>query len=49
MKLLDDVTDEENYKHINRNIIDGNVMSMSLIIMERKYGVIDTNYSSCHG
>ena len=36
------------YKHINRTILDGNVMNMSLIITEGKYGAIDTDDSSCH-
>ena len=30
-------------------VIDGNTMNMSLIIMEGKYGAIDTDDSSCHG
>ena len=30
-------------------ILDGNVMSMSFIILEGKYGTIDTDDSSCHG
>ena len=46
---FDDGTDEEDYEHINRNIIDGNVMNMSLIIMEGIYGAIDTENYSCHG
>ena len=48
MNILDYVTDEEINKHINPTIIDGNMMSMSLIIMERKYGYIDTDDYSCH-
>ena len=32
--ILDYGTDEEIYKQINQTIIDGNVMNMSLIIME---------------
>ena len=31
--FLDDVTDEWEYKHNNRNIVDGNVMNISLIVM----------------
>ena len=42
-------TDEEDYEHINWTIIDGNMMNMSLIIMEGKYGAIDADNSSCHG
>ena len=47
--FLDDRTDEEYYKNINQTILGGNVMNMSLITMEGKYGAIDTNNSSCHG
>ena len=49
IQFSDDGTDEEYYKNINQNIIDGNVMNMSLIIMERKYGAIDADYYSYHG
>ena len=49
MIILDDETDEENYEHINRNILDGNVMNMSVIITEWKYGDVDADYSSYHG
>ena len=49
MIFLDDGTDEEIYKHINLTIIDGNVMNMFYIILEGKYGAIDTDDSSCHG
>ena len=42
-------TDEEYYENINRTILDGNVMNMSLIITEGKYGAIDTDDYSCHG
>ena len=48
-EFLDDGIYEEIYEHINWYILDGNVMNMSLIIMEEKYGDIDTNDSSCHG
>ena len=34
---------------MNRTILDGNVMSMYLIIMERNYGAIDSYDYSCHG
>ena len=33
----------------NRIIFDGNVMNISIIIIEVKYGAIDTDYYSCHG
>ena len=49
MVFLDDGTDEEYYKNINRTILDGNVMNMYLVIMEGKFGAIDTDDSSCHG
>ena len=47
--FFDDGTDEEYYEHINRTIIDGNVMNIYLIIMEGKYGAIGTDYYSFHG
>ena len=47
--ILDDRTDEEIYEHINWNIIDGNMMNISLIIMEGKYGAIGADCSSFHG
>ena len=40
---------EEDYKHINRTILYGNVMNIYLIITERKYGTIDADDYSCHG
>ena len=49
MNVLDDGTDEEYYKNINQTILDGNVMNMSLIILEGKYGAIDTNDYSRNG
>ena len=42
-EFLDDGTDEEYNKNINKNILDDNVMNMSLIIMEGKYDAIDTD------
>ena len=42
-------TNEEIYEHINRMILDGNVMNMSLVITKGKYGDIDTDDYSCHG
>ena len=48
-EILDDGTDEEIYEHINQTIIDGNVMNMSLIITEGKYGAIDADDYSCLG
>ena len=46
--IFDDGTGEENYKHINRIILDFNVMKMSLIIVEGKYGAISADDSSCY-
>ena len=34
MDFVDDGTDEEDYEHIIGTIIDGNVMNMSLVVME---------------
>ena len=47
--FFDDGTYEEDFTHINRTIIDGNMLIMSLIIMEESYGAIDADDSSCHG
>ena len=47
--FVDDGTYEEDYEHINLTIIYCNVMNMSLIIVEVKYGTIDANDYSCHG
>ena len=49
MNFLYDGTDEEEYKQINQNILDGNVMNMSLIIMEVDYGDIDADDTTLHG
>ena len=49
MIFLDNGIYEEDYEHTNQNILIGNVMNMSLIIMEGEYGAIDTDYSSCPG
>ena len=49
MNFVDYGTDEEYYKHTNRNIIDGNVINMSLVVMEGNYGAIDADDSSLHG
>ena len=46
--FLDDRTYEEYYENINQTILDGNVMNMSLIITEGKYGAIDTDNYSCN-
>ena len=49
MNYFNDGTDEEYYKHINRAILDGNVMNMYLIIMKDKYGAIYADDSLYHG
>ena len=49
MNFVGDGTYEDNYEHIIQTILDGNVMNMSLIIMEDKYIAIDSYDSSCHG
>ena len=49
MNVVDDGTCEEDYEHINQNIFDGNLMNTFLIIMEGKYGAIDSGDSSCRG
>ena len=41
MNCLDDGTDEKYYKNMNRNILDGNVMNMSLTIIELIFDAID--------
>ena len=42
-------TYEEDQDHSNQNIIDDNVLNMSLIIMEGSYGAIDSGNSKFHG
>ena len=49
MNFIDDGTDEKKYKRINQNIIDGNVMNISLIVIEVNYGDIDADDYICHG
>ena len=39
----------EYYEHINRNILDGNAMNISLIIIEGNYFAIDDDDSKCNG
>ena len=41
--------DEEDYKHINQNILGGNVMNRYLVIMEGHCGPIDIEDYSCRG
>ena len=49
MNFSDYGTDEEYYEHINQTILNGNVMNISVIIMEVDYGAIGADDSSCHG
>ena len=49
MIFFDDGSYEEYYEHINLTIIYGNMMNMSLIIMEGKYSAIGADASSCYG
>ena len=37
------------YEFMNRTIIEGNFMNVSLIITKGNYGAIDADNSSCHG
>ena len=37
------------YEYINRTILDGNFINMSLIITKGNYVFIDDYYTSCHG
>ena len=49
MIFFEDGTNEEDNEHINKTILDGNVMNMYLIIMEGNYGAIDADDSLYHG
>ena len=49
MNIFDYRIYEEDYKHINRTIIDGDVIKISLIIMEGNYGAIDADGYTCNG
>ena len=37
------------YKFINQTIIDGDVINISVIVIELKYGDIDADDFTCHG
>ena len=43
MIFFNDGTYEENYKHINQTILDGNLINMSLVIMEGNCGAVDSD------
>ena len=49
MNFIYDVTDNVEYECINRTILDGNVMKMSLIITEVNYDAVDADDSACNG
>ena len=49
MNFIDDVMDEEEYEHMNKNIINANMMNMSLIITKSNYGAIDNDDSAYNG
>ena len=49
MNFLDDGIDEVENKHVNQTILDGNVMKLSLIIIEGSYVAIDANNYTFHG
>ena len=43
MIFFNDGTYEENYKRINQTILDGNLINMSLVIMEGNCGAVDSD------
>ena len=47
--VFNDGTDKEYHEQINWTIFYSNVMNMSLIIMEDRYGDIHADDSTCHG
>ena len=49
VSFIDDGTEKVDYECISRNIIDGNIMNMYLIITERNYGAINADNSSYNG
>ena len=49
MNFLDDGRNNRKYEWINPPLRDGNVMNMSLIIIELNYSTIDDDDSTCHG
>ena len=42
-------TYKEQHEHINRIILDGNVINMSLVILESNHVAIYADYSTCNG
>ena len=49
MNSIDYITGEVDYEYINKTILDGNVMNLSLIISKRNYGAIYADDTSCQG
>ena len=49
MNFLDDVKYNVVYECINQTILNGKVMSISLIKIEINYGAIDADNSTYHG
>ena len=49
MNFPDDGRDNYEYECINRTILDGNVVNMSLVITEGNYGDIEADDSTFHG
>ena len=49
MNYIYDGTVNMGYKFINQTIIDGDVINISVIVIELKYGAIDADDSTCHG
>ena len=49
MNFIYDRTDEVEYEHINRTIIDGHFNNISLIISKGDYYAIDAYDTSSHG
>ena len=49
MNFIDNGTGNVECKCMNGTILDGNVMNMSLIIIEVNYGAIDADDYTCHG
>ena len=47
LTFIDDGTDEVDNKNMNRTILDGNVVNMSLIIIEGNDGAINADDSKC--
>ena len=49
INFLNDGTDNVEYECINLTIVDGNLMYISLIVIQGEYGAIDYDSSTCYG